>query len=181
IPPDCRPRSARPGRFLHAVLLVTLATACSWPGAGRDAALSEPELGVTEGLSGGTPAAAGNGTGSPPPAPYNLSPPAVLIERPEPPTEVPPPTPVVVLPSATIRIFRPGPGSQVTSPFQVYGRGGPSYNERVGIRLVGEDGRLISERLTYLLVFPGRAGNFVAQLEFQTPRLGGGGRPGGGD
>src|SRR3990172_1729919 len=179
MPPDCRPRSARPGRFLHAVLLVTLATACSWPGAGRDAALSEPELGVTEGLSGGTPAAAENGTGtpaagieqSPTPAPYNLSTPAVLIERPEPPTEVPPPTPVVVLPSATIRIFRPGPGSQVTSPFQVYGRGGPSYNERVGIRLVGEDGRLISEKLTYLLVFPGRAGNFVAQLEFQTPRL----------
>jgi hypothetical protein len=156
--------------------LVALAAACSWAAGGRDAAPSGPGQAATEGSTGGTPAAP-EGTPAavteqtPTPAPYNLSTPAVLIERPEPPTEVLPPTPVVVLPSATIRIFRPGPGSQVTSPFQVYGRGGPSYNERVGIRLVGEDGRLISERLTYLLVFPGRAGNFVAQLEFQTPRL----------
>jgi len=177
--PDYLHRSARPGSFLHAAplaALVALAAACSWAAGGRDAAPSEPEPGATESLSGGTPAVpegtpAAGFEQTPTPAPYNLSTPAVLIERPEPPTEVPPPTPVVVLPSATIRIFRPGPGSQVTSPFQVYGRGGPSYNERVGIRLVGEDGRLISERLTYLLVFPGRAGNFVAQLEFQTPRL----------
>jgi len=179
MPPEYNPRSARPGSLRCAVplaALVALAAACSWPGAAGDSALSEPALGVTEALSGGTLAApegtpAAGFEQTPTPAPYNLSTPAVLIERPEPPTEVPPATPVVVLPSATIRIFRPGPGSQVTSPFQVYGRGGPSYNERVGIRLVGEDGRLISERLTYLLVFPGRAGNFVAQLEFQTPRL----------
>lgn len=178
MPPEYIPRSAKPGSLRRAVplaALVALAAACSWPGAAGDSALSEPALGVTEALSGGT-LAAPEGTPArleqtPTPAPYNLSTPAVLIERPEPPTEVPPATPVVVLPSATIRIFRPGPGSQVTSPFQVYGRGGPSFNERVGIRLVGEDGRLISERLTYLLVFPGRAGNFVAQLEFQTPRL----------
>jgi len=179
MPPDCRPRSARPGSLLHVAplaALVALAAACSWPAVGQDAGLSEPEQVATEGPTSGTPAvpagtpAAGTEQ-TPTPAPYNLSTPAVLIERPEPPTEVLPPTPVVVLPSATIRIFRPGPGSQVTSPFQVYGRGGPSYNERVGIRLIGEDGRLISERLTYLLVFPGRAGNFVAQLEFQTPRL----------
>jgi hypothetical protein len=178
MPPEYIPRSAKPGSLRCAVplaALVALAAACSWPGAAGDSALSEPALGVTEALSGGT-LAAPEGTPArleqtPTPAPYNLSTPAVLIERPEPPTEVPPATPVVVLPSATIRIFRPGPGSQVTSPFQVYGRGGPSFNERVGIRLVGEDGRLISERLTYLLVFPGRAGNFVAQLEFQTPRL----------
>ena len=177
--PDYFTPSARPGSFLRAAplaALVALAAACSWAAGGRDAAPSEPEQVATEGSSGGTPAvpegtpAAGTEQ-TPTPAPYNLSTPAVLIERPEPPTEVLPPTPVVVLPSATIRIFRPGPASQVTSPFQVYGRGGPSYNERVGIRLVGEDGRLISERLTYLLVFPGRAGNFVAQLEFQTPRL----------
>ena len=103
--PDYRPCSARPGSFLHAVplaALVALAAACSWPAAGRDGALSEPELVVTEDLSGGTSAAAENGAGNPAagieqtptPAPYNLSTPAVLIERPEPPTEIPPPTPV---------------------------------------------------------------------------------------
>lgn len=105
------------------------------------------------------------------PAPYNLSTPAIRIEQPSQPSETPAAPPAPVLPSAIIRVFRPGPGSQVTSPFQVYGRGGPSRNERVGIRLIGEDGRVISEGLTTLLVYPGRAGNFVAQVEFEIPWL----------
>ena len=107
---------------------------------------------------------------TPTPPPLNLATPAIVIEQPsiesQPPTPIPP---SAVLPSATIRIFRPGPGSHVTSPFQVYGRGGPSFNERVVIRLIGEDGRVITERTTSLLVYPGRAGNFVAQVEFATP------------
>jgi hypothetical protein len=66
-------------------------------------------------------------------------------------------------------IYRPGPGSQVTSPFQVYGRGGPSYNGRVHIKLVGEDGRIIHDQTTVLLAYPGNAGNFVLTLDFDTP------------
>ncbi len=103
------------------------------------------------------------------PAPFNLSTPAIVIEHSDA-GEAPTPTPSgVLLPPAQLTVFRPGPSSQVVSPFQVFGRGGPSYNERVTIRLYGENGRLISERVTYLLVFPGRAGNFVAQVEFDTP------------
>jgi hypothetical protein len=102
------------------------------------------------------------------PAPFNLSTPAIVIEHFNP-GEAPTGTPSgVLLPPAQLTVFRPGPSSQVVSPFQVFGRGGPSFNERVTIRLYGENGRLISERVTYLLVFPGRAGNFVAQVEFDT-------------
>jgi len=102
-------------------------------------------------------------------APFNLATPPIVIEHAaegEAPSATPP---GVRLPPAQLTIFRPGPASQVISPFQVYGRGGPSFNERVTIRLYGEDGRLISEKITYLLVYPGRAGNFVAQIAFETP------------
>ncbi len=103
------------------------------------------------------------------PAPFNLATPAIVIEHSDSgasPTVTPP---GVGLPPAQLTVFRPGPASQVVSPFQVFGRGGPSYNERVSIRLYGEDGRLISDQVTYLLVYPGRAGNFVARVEFDTP------------
>ncbi len=107
---------------------------------------------------------------TPTPPPLNLATPAIVIEQPtiesHSPTAIPP---SAVLPSASISIYRPGPGSHVTSPFQVYGRGGPSFNERVSIRLLGEDGRVITERMTTLMVYPGQAGNFVAQIEFSTP------------
>lgn len=105
----------------------------------------------------------------PTPAPFNLATPAIVIEHAAEggvPTATPP---GVLLPPAQLTVFRPGPASQVVSPFQVFGRGGPSYNERVSIRLYGEDGRLISDQVTYLLVYPGRAGNFVARVEFDTP------------
>jgi hypothetical protein len=75
----------------------------------------------------------------------------------------------VVLPSAPLAIYRPGPGSQVTSPFQVYGRGGPSFNERVRIKLIGEDGRIIRDQITVLFAYPGNAGNFVLTIDFETP------------
>lgn len=103
------------------------------------------------------------------PPPFNLSTPAIVVERGDPADTPIPASSGVHLPPAQMTIFRPGPGSHVTNPFQVFGRGGPSFNERVSIRLYGEDGRLISERLTYLLVYPGRAGNFVTEIEFDTP------------
>ncbi|MCH8342137.1 MAG: hypothetical protein IIA51_11370 [Chloroflexi bacterium] len=75
------------------------------------------------------------------------------------------------MPDARLAIYRPGPGSQVTSPFQIVGRGGPSYNERVRIRLLGEDGRVISEQTTILFAYPGNAGNFSTRMAFDTPAL----------
>ena len=121
------------------------------------------------------PAVESNPTEAPPsaptPAPFNMATPAIVIEQPEEPivpTLVPPSS---VLPDARLAIYRPGPGSQVTSPFQIVGRGGPSYNERVHIRLFGEDGRVVSELTTILFAYPGNAGNFATWLEFDTPAV----------
>ncbi|GMR10056.1 MAG: hypothetical protein BMS9Abin28_0877 [Anaerolineae bacterium] len=103
---------------------------------------------------------------TPTPAPFNLATPAIVIENPEQPivpTLIPSSS---VLPDARLAIYRPGPGSQVTSPFQIVGRGGPSYNERVYIRLLGEDGRVVSEQTTILFAYPGNAGNFATRMEF---------------
>lgn len=105
----------------------------------------------------------------PTPAPLTMATPAIVIE---PPDIVPTPTaglPPVGLPPAKIAILRPGPGSQVTSPFRVIGRGGPSFDDRVEIRLIGEDGRVITDKTTYLLVYPGNAGQFNTTLEFDIP------------
>ncbi len=105
---------------------------------------------------------------APTPAPFNMATPAIVIEHPEEPiipTLIPSSS---VLPDARLAIYRPGPGSQVTSPFQIVGRGGPSYNERVHIRLLGEDGRVVSEQTTILFAYPGNAGNFATRLEFST-------------
>lgn len=107
----------------------------------------------------------------PTPAPFNLATPAIVIEQPQEPI-VPTLIPASsVLPDAKLAIYRPGPGSQVTSPFQIVGRGGPSYNERVRIRLIGEDGRVISEQTTILFAYPGNAGNFSTRMAFDTPAL----------
>jgi hypothetical protein len=51
------------------------------------------------------------------------------------------------------------------------GRGGPSFDERVHIRLLGEDGRIVSERTTILFAYPGNAGNFSTRMEFDTPAV----------
>ena len=109
--------------------------------------------------------------GAPTPEPFNLATPAIVIEHPEQPivpTLIPSSS---VLPDARLAIYRPGPGSQVTSPFQIVGRGGPSYNERVHIRLLGEDGRIVSEKTAILFAYPGNAGNFSTRLAFDTPAV----------
>ncbi len=100
------------------------------------------------------------------PAPLTEDTPAIVLEPPVPlatPTYSPPP---VKLPLERLSILQPGPGSQVTSPFQVIGRGGPSFNERVELRLLGEDGRSLASSTTYLFAFPGNAGRFAAELSF---------------
>jgi hypothetical protein len=66
-------------------------------------------------------------------------------------------------------IYLPGPGSQVTTPFRVSGRGGPSWMGRVHLRLYGESGQLLSEGVTYLLANPGRVGRFYGELAFSIP------------
>jgi hypothetical protein len=51
------------------------------------------------------------------------------------------------------------------------GRGGPSYDERVHIRLLGEDGRVVSQQTAILFAYPGNAGNFATRMEFDTPAV----------
>ncbi len=99
-------------------------------------------------------------------APLSVLTPAVVLEPPAPtPTPTLPPLPSR-LPQERLAILAPGPGSQVTSPFTVSGRSGPCHQNRVRIRLIGEDGRLLAQRITYLWAPPGYSGVFTTELSF---------------
>lgn len=102
-------------------------------------------------------------------APLTEETPAIVIE---PPVELPTPTPIpasVGVPLEELALLKPGPGSLVRGPIQVEGYGGPSQNNRVQLRLYGEDGRLISQGYTFLYSYPGRPGQFFGQVPFETP------------
>lgn len=102
-------------------------------------------------------------------APLTEKTPAIIIEPPIPlPTATPLPASVGV-PLEELALLRPGPGSLVRSPIQIEGFGGPSQNNRVQLRLYGEDGRLLSQGYTFLYSYPGRPGQFFGQVPFETP------------
>jgi hypothetical protein len=110
------------------------------------------------------------------PQPLTILTPAIVLEPPDrPPTQTPEPAPAN-LPPEEMTIYLPGPGSQVNSPFQISGRGGPSWTGRVHLRLYGEAGELLSEGVTYLLANPGRAGRFYGDLAFSIPYVAEAGR-----
>jgi len=100
------------------------------------------------------------------PAPLTDATQAIVLEPPDLPPTATPRVPPVNLPPESLTIYEPGPGSQVTSPLRVIGRGGPSYNERIRLRLYGEDGRVLAEHTTILFAYPGNAGRFSTQLSF---------------
>lgn len=101
---------------------------------------------------------------------------ALVLEPPElVPTSSPTP-PRVGLPPERLSILEPGPNSQVTSPFRVQGRGGPSWGSLVYLRLLGEDGSVLAERATYLVGAPGRPGRFGIQIPFAVEAVGENGR-----
>lgn len=103
------------------------------------------------------------------PAPFTIETPAIVIEPAVPlPTATPLPASVGV-PLDELALVKPGPGSLLRSPISVEGYGGPSQNNRVQLSLYGEDGRLISEGFTFLYSYPGRPGQFFAQVPFDTP------------
>ncbi|TFH36239.1 MAG: hypothetical protein E4G99_05425 [Anaerolineales bacterium] len=102
-------------------------------------------------------------------APLTEATPAIVIEPPIPlPSATPLPASVGV-PLEELALLKPGPGSLVRSPIQVEGFGGPSQNNRVQLRLYGEDGRLMSQGYTFLYSYPGRPGQFFGQVPFETP------------
>lgn len=88
----------------------------------------------------------------------------------------PPLAPPVHLPDNSIALFEPGPGSQVISPFRAVGRAGPSFEERVIVRLFGEEDQLLLEKVTILFAYPGNAGRFVTIIPFETTQLAEAGR-----
>ena len=104
----------------------------------------------------------------PVPPPLTEATPAIIIEP-----SFPSPTPTslplsVGVPLEELSILSPGPGSMVNSPIQVKGYGGPSLNNRVQARLIGEDGRLLSEGYTFLYSYPGRPGLFYIKMPFES-------------
>ena len=71
------------------------------------------------------------------PGPLTAATPAIVVESSQgAPTATDIPL-AVSLPMELLRIYQPGPGSQVVSPFRVAGWGGPSYKDRVLMRLLG--------------------------------------------
>lgn len=154
----------RTSLFLLALIVVGCASLTAEP-----ELADQPTTAPTDVPAVATAVPAAPATATPPP--FNLSTPAIVIEQPVTPVSPTLIPPHAVLPDAKLVLYRPGTGSHVTSPFQIFGRGGPSFNERVHLRLLGEDGRIITEHTTYLFAFPGNAGNFVANLEFEVPAL----------
>jgi hypothetical protein len=105
------------------------------------------------------------------PGPLSAATPAIVIE---PPSIIPTPTypPASVgVSQEELAILSPGPGSMVLSPISLQGYGGPSRNNMVELRLIGEDGRIISRGNTVLYSYPGRPGLFYGQIPFTSPAL----------
>lgn len=97
--------------------------------------------------------------------------PAIVIEPSEPvPTPTHPP-PSVGVPDEELSLLSPGPGSMVRSPIRVEGYGGPSKDNRVELWLLGEDGRGLARRYTFLYSYPGRPGKFFADISFEIPMV----------
>ncbi len=96
---------------------------------------------------------------------------AVVLEPPE---FAPTATPTRIslpLPQERLVIEAPGPRSQVTSPVRVAGWAGPSFQGKVFVRLIGEQGQEIARTTTYLLAQEGSAGSFVVTVPFSISGL----------
>lgn len=108
-------------------------------------------------------------TATPTYAPLTEATEPVVLEPPVPtPTATLSPPPLH-LPDSSIAIFRPGPGSQVTSPLEVRGHAGPSFNERARVRLLDLEGNTLDEQPTILFAYPGNPGRFATNLSFEFP------------
>jgi len=100
--------------------------------------------------------------------PFTTTTPVIVIEDPNLSFTATPEPLRFSLPKEKVAILRPATGSNVTSPFRVNGYAGPSWNNRVELRLIGEDGREISRTIAYLLSLPGNAGPFTIEINFET-------------
>ncbi len=157
--------TARPSpavRLAFAILVLT-AAACGVPRTTAPAT-TQP---VPAGVSPSPDPTSGPATSTSPPGPLTDATQAIVLEPPDLPPTATKRVPPVNLPPESLTIYEPGPGSQVTSPMRIIGRGGPSYNELIRLRLYGEDGRMLDDHTTILFAYPGNAGRFASQLSFQ--------------
>ncbi len=106
---------------------------------------------------------------SPTPPPYTDATPPIVLDVPLPSPTPPPATPSIGLPTERLSIYEPGPGSQAVSPLRVTGFGGPSWQGRVRLRLIGEQGDLLADRTTFLQAMPDLAGRIYTDLTFTFP------------
>ncbi|MGD8554820.1 MAG: Gmad2 immunoglobulin-like domain-containing protein [Anaerolineales bacterium] len=157
-------------------LLLALGCACS-PSTAIPTATVEPSPIHPAGTATNTAAPTASETPLPPTfAPYTLATPATALDA-DLPTETPSPTPLAIeLPQERLHISRPGAGSNVTSPFLVQGRAGPSWNRRVRIRLLGEDGRVLADYHARLFGLPDRPSRFGIYIDFSISQLAEAGR-----
>lgn len=109
---------------------------------------------------------------SPTPPPFTLATPPIVLEPPDSGPSPTPAPPKVGLPPESLVILEPGPGSQVVSPIRIVGYGGPSYQGRLRLRVIGEDGAVIASRVTYLQALPDLAGRFFTEMSFSIPHVG---------
>lgn len=166
----CSPsmEAGRPGAYSGLALslaLIALLSACVPLSGDERPTLLPPESSAAAPDERATPQA------TPSLSPLTEATPRIVIEPAEPtltPTISPP---AVNMPLEQMSLFFPGPASQVISPIQVAGYGGPSQKDRVQMRLIGEDGRLIAQGYAYLLVLPGNAGRFYGKVPFETEML----------
>ncbi|HEY44810.1 MAG TPA: hypothetical protein G4O11_12590, partial [Anaerolineae bacterium] len=151
-------------RFLFILLVMVTVAGCSAPTSSPPEPTLEPPTpsplpaSVTSALD-----------SSATPGPITAATPAIVVESsqvPFTPTVLPP---AVSLPMEQLKIFQPGPGSHVISPFRVAGWGGPSHKDRVQMRLLAEDGRVLAEGTTWLHVLEGiaSAGRFYGEIPFE--------------
>jgi hypothetical protein len=149
-------------RCLVWLLLVLAVAACGGPTSPTPSSVLRPSLPPSI-VPSSTPVP---GT-TPTMAPLTLDTPAVVLEPEE---LAPTPTQAglsIDMPAERLAVLQPGPNSQVVSPIQIVGRGGPSYSNRVHLRLIGEDGRVIAQQTTHLWSPAGYAGVFSTELPFE--------------
>ncbi len=154
----------RSGKHLLLILIALVLTSCT-SSTDPPMTIIAPDQAESTHLA---PAAVDPIDGESVPPPLTEATPAIIIEP-----SFPAPTPTSIPPSVSVpleelSILSPGPGSMVKSPIQVKGYGGPSLNNRVQVRLIGEDGRILSKGYTFLYSYPGRPGLFYIKMPFES-------------
>ncbi|MGA9531630.1 MAG: hypothetical protein WBR18_02840 [Anaerolineales bacterium] len=110
-----------------------------------------------------------------PPSPTATYPPLteatqpLVVESPLASISATPSPPPINLPFSNLTVFEPGVGSQVSSPFRVIGYSGPTYLDRVKVRLINQGETVLDETTAILMVYPGNSGRFVTHLNFDIP------------